>query len=67
MNERKIRTAAGERVLVVLHFQETGFKQLVSFNVILLLYETTALILDMYSYKMHTLGFKQLHFPLFDT
>ena len=62
MNERKIWTAVGQRVLAALHFEETGFKQLVSFNVKLLLHETTASILDMKSYKMHTLGSKQLHF-----
>jgi hypothetical protein len=47
---------------VVLHFEEPGFKQLVSLNVELLRHETTAFILDTKSYKMHTLGFKQLHF-----
>ena len=62
MNERKIWTAEGERVSVALHFQETGCKQLVSFNVKLLLHETAADILDTKSYEMHTLGFKQLHF-----
>jgi hypothetical protein len=51
----------GERGLAVLHFEETGFKQLVSFN-FKLLHETTASMLDMKSYKMFTLGFKQLNF-----
>jgi len=47
--------------LVALQFEEIGFKHLVSFNV-KLLHETTAFILDMKSYKMHTLGSKQLHY-----
>jgi hypothetical protein len=50
----------GKRVLAALRFKETGFKQLVSFNMKLLLHETTAFILEMKSYKMRTLGFKQL-------
>jgi hypothetical protein len=40
-------TAVGERVLATLSSEETGFKQLVSFNVKLLLHEPTAFILDM--------------------
>jgi len=55
-------TAVEEGGLAALHLEEIGFKQLASFNLKLLLHETTAFMLDKKSYKMHTLGFKQLQF-----